>query len=110
MDNVQTQAQTAKPNGRTAKATTRHTQSLEGVSCTARFSVGRDPYITLRIHDGDLDVVPNYVPADIVFLCKLKEDAQRLLRGELNPIVAALQGRLELEGDYQLAVKVLYGF
>ncbi len=31
-------------------------------------------------------------------------------RGELNPMVAALQGRLGLEGDYGLAIKVLYGF
>jgi hypothetical protein len=111
MDNPQTQAQAAKPNGRTLRnATTRHTQWLEGISGSARFLVGRDPYITLSIHDGDVDVVPNDVPVDVTFVCMNKEDAQRLLRGELNPVVASLQGRLGVEGDFALAVRVLYGF
>jgi hypothetical protein len=111
MDNAQTQAQAAKPNGRTARAaTTRHTQWLEGISGSARFLVGHDPYITLSIHHGDVDVVPNDIPVDVTFICKNKEDVQGLLRGELNPVVASLQGRLGFEGDFGLAVKVLYGF
>ena len=111
MDDVQTEAQAIKPNGRAGKATTtRHTQWLEGISGTARFVTGQDPYITLKIHEGDVDMVPNDVPVDVTFRCQTKEDAQRLLRGEINPVVATLQGRLEFEGDLGLAVKVLYGF
>ena len=110
MDNAQTQV-AIKPNGRAAKtATTRHTPGLEGVSGTARFFAGQAPYITLRIHNGDIDVLPNEGPVDVTFRCKTKEDAQGLLRGELNPVVASLQGRLGFEGDFGLAVKVLYGF
>jgi hypothetical protein len=111
MDNAQAAPQSSQPNGRTAKVTTsRHTQSFEGLDCVARFSVGRTPYITLKIHDGDVSVVPDDVPVDVTFLCREKKDAVGLLRGELNPVVASLQGRLGLDGDFGLAVKVLYGF
>jgi hypothetical protein len=111
MDNAQAETPAVKPNGRTARGTTtRHTQWLEGIGCTVRFVVGQEPYITLKVHDGDVDIVPNDVAVDVTFRCQTMEDAQQLLRGELNPIVASLQGRLNLEGDYGLAVKVLYGF
>jgi putative sterol carrier protein len=113
MDNPQsqTEVQPGQPNGRAAKLTTsRHEPSLEGVDGTVRFSVGPDPFITLKIHHGDVSILPNDAPVDVTLLCQTKQDALGLLRGELNPMVAALQGRLGLEGDYGLAIKVLYGF
>ena len=35
------------------------------------------------------------------------EDLWKVLRGHLNPVVAALQGRLAFEGDFEFAVKVI---
>jgi hypothetical protein len=108
---TQSEAQAGRGTGRLAmNATTRHTQWLEGVTGTARFMVAENPYITLRVHDGDVDIVPNDVATDVVYRCRSKQDAQALLRGEINPVVAALQGRLDFGGDFGLATRILYGF
>jgi putative sterol carrier protein len=45
--------------------------------------------------------------ARAVGTCKSEDDVRKILNGELDAVVAALQGRLTFDGDMLFAMKVL---
>jgi len=84
---------------------------VPGASLTARVEVSGGPGGPCRlgvvIRDGRLvDLTPGRpADADCTVICGAA-DAGAILRGELDPAVAYMQGRLKLDGSYE---RVLFG-
>jgi putative sterol carrier protein len=83
--------------------------SLAGLSARLRLDVGGQPARMLEIHDGTFSSSPaaGAEDADAVLQCDSEETVAAFRRGELNPIVAMLQGRVHSEGDAALAIRVI---
>jgi putative sterol carrier protein len=63
----------------------------------------------LQVDDGRVEMVGPGAPVQASVVAKSQDDIQKILRGELNLVVAALQGRLAMDGDTMFALKVLRG-
>jgi putative sterol carrier protein len=48
-------------------------------------------------------------PVDATITCDSEADCQALVSGKLNPVVAALQGRLRVTGNATFAARILFG-
>jgi putative sterol carrier protein len=85
--------------------------SLAGLSARLRVDVSGQPTQMLEIHDGTFSSRPaaGAEDADAVLQCDSQETVTAFRRGELNPIVAMLQGRMHAEGDVALAIRVIRG-
>ncbi len=83
--------------------------SLAGLSARLRLDICGQPARMLEINDGTSSSRPaaGAEDADAVLHCDSEETVAAFRRGELNPIVAALQGRLHVEGDAALAIRVV---
>jgi putative sterol carrier protein len=80
---------------------------LAGLSGRLRVRAGGRMVGVLRVDAGEVEMAPDDGTADATLLCASEADLDQILRGELNVVVAALQGRLAMEGDLQLAVKMV---
>jgi SCP-2 sterol transfer family len=85
--------------------------SLAGLSARLRVDVAGQPSRMLEIHDGTFSSRPaaGAEDADAVLKCDSEETVAAFRRGELNPVVAMLQGRMHPEGDSALAIRVILG-
>jgi len=84
--------------------------SLAGLSGRLRVDVAGQPACALEIHDGTVSVRPaDAGDADAVLQFDSEETLASFRRGELNPVVAVLQGRMFPEGDGALAIKTILG-
>jgi hypothetical protein len=85
--------------------------SLAGLSARLRVDIGGQPARMLEIHDGTFSSRPvaSAEDADAVLQCDSEETVAAFRRGELNPIVAMLQGRMHPRGDAALAIRVIQG-
>lgn len=91
---------------------TMHVSALAGLNGRLRFDIGQR-HVMLDIHDEE--VVVKRAPeaavsgdAKAVFMCDTEGTAEGLVQGTLNPVVAALQGRLGLSGDRVFGIKVIF--
>jgi hypothetical protein len=84
---------------------------LAGIEGRLRVDVAGKPATLLEIHDGAVSARPaaGAEPADAVVEVDGEQSAEAFRQGRLNPVVAALQGRLSLAGDHALAIKVILG-
>lgn len=111
MGGQKTDSPSAKPSGPIATTPpTRRSPWLEGVHGTLRFLVEQTPVATLAVDDSEARIAKGDGPADTTFMCRSEDDVNRLIRGEFNPIIAMLLDRLEMVGDIELGVQVLYSF
>src|SRR5688572_3421539 len=85
----------------------RHVPSLVGTSGRLRLHVGDTMVAILEIRDGNVDLRPGDGEADAVAICDSEETITAIGRGALNPVVAALQNRLQISGDRALAIRVI---
>jgi putative sterol carrier protein len=85
--------------------------SLAGVSGRFRIDIAGRPAGLLEIQDGTVSTRPaaGAEDADAVIHCDDEETVAAFNRGELNPIVAGLQGRMRVEGNRSFAIKVILG-
>ena len=82
---------------------------LAGVSCRAEIRIAGQPAGVLQVEEtGDVSIVGKGKTTVLIALDS-RETLIDLLRGELPPIVAHLQGRLRFEGDGDLALRILFG-
>jgi hypothetical protein len=64
----------------------------------------------VRVKRGQVELIaPSAQPPDAVFMFRTMDDAAKVLRGELNAVVAGIQGRLAVRGDLVIAAKVIRG-
>ena len=93
--------------------------SLESTTSTVRNKVGEDCGLGAKLKfdcgdDGvillDAESVPNVVSNDdIDAACTIKmshEDLESMLSGDLDPMAAFSLGKLQLEGDMSIAMKL----
>jgi hypothetical protein len=86
-----------------------HAPGLEGITGRLRIEVAGKLLGVLAVNDGDVDFVLGDGEAGTVAYVRTREDLLYFLRGELNPVVAVLQGRLSIEGDQELASRIILG-
>ena len=78
---------------------------LEGVTASYRFDVEGAGSWRIAIADGDLEVAESDEDADCVIRASEKT-FEKIARGEQNPATAVMLGRLKIEGDMALAIKL----
>lgn len=88
-------------------------EKAEGVDATVLMSLsgagGRD--VTIHVHDGRLDVLETPPPADpTLTLSATAEDWIAVENGQLNPMMAMMQGKLKLRGSVPFAMKFMQLF
>jgi putative sterol carrier protein len=74
-----------------------------------RIEVGGKLLGVLAVNDGDVELAVGDGEAGTVAYVRSHDDLMYFLRGELNPVVAVLQGRLSIEGDQELASRIILG-
>ncbi len=85
------------------------TPALAGVVGRLRLQIGGKTVGVLVVHDGHLELTADDGSVDATMVCSTREDAIAVLRGEVNPVVAALRNRMRLIGDQTFAAKVIMG-
>jgi putative sterol carrier protein len=81
---------------------------LQGINGSYRFDIEGAGSWRMEVRDGTVAITEGTAPADCVIRCE-EADFVRIARGEQNLLTAALQGRVQVEGDYALAQR-LHGF
>jgi putative sterol carrier protein len=83
-------------------------EGLDGLSGRLRLQVAGAPVGVLKVEDGEVEIEPDGEASTL-----LKADSEptlvSLLSGELQVIVAALQGRARVEGDIGLVIRIFFG-
>jgi len=82
---------------------------LTGIAGRMRLMVGDQALGVLVVDNGRVKVAPDGPPIDVTLVCKSRDALVRLLRGQLNPVIMALQAEGRLHGDRERGVKILYG-
>jgi putative sterol carrier protein len=83
--------------------------ALAGVSGRVRLVVDGKNQGVLVVDDGHLAMRDDEGPVDTTVHCATREDLAKLLRGEMNVIVAALRGLVRQDGDRALGAKIMLG-
>jgi putative sterol carrier protein len=83
--------------------------ALAGVSGRMRLQIGGQSMGVLVIDDGHLSLTDDDRPVDVTASCATRADLIKLLRGEINPVVAALRGFIRQRGDRAFGAKVILG-
>jgi hypothetical protein len=79
---------------------------LEGIFGRVRFETGSSAR-TFALRNGSLQAEASSATADSVIVIDGEEVLEDVLAGKTNPIVVALQGRLRVEGNLELATRLL---
>lgn len=81
---------------------------LKGMDATILFDIsGQDAGVwTVEVHDGDVTVEEGKVGSPEVTVQAASEDLIALIKGDLNPMAAFMQGRLKVRGDMSMAMKL----
>jgi putative sterol carrier protein len=82
---------------------------LAGVRGRLRIEAGGKAVGVLTVDDGRVELGNDSEPVDATLVLATADDLKHLVRGELNPVICALQGRLQLKGNTHFATKVALG-
>ena len=82
---------------------------LAGIVGRMRLMVGDKALGVLVVDNGRVRLAPDEPPVDVTAVCISRDRLISLLRGELNPVIMALQAEGRLHGDRERGVKILYG-
>jgi len=99
-------------NGKPLERDTVKIPSLAGVSARMRVDVEGDSLGTIVVERGRvwLDRAreeADVVEADVVAVVHDEADFRRMLGGDLNPVVAVIQGRIVFRGNPALATRII---
>ncbi len=83
-------------------------EGLEGLSGRLRLQAGGAPVGVLKVEDGGVAIDPDG-EASTLLMADTEPTLVRLLSGELQVIVACLQGRARVEGDIGLVIRIFFG-
>jgi hypothetical protein len=79
-----------------------------GLAGNLRLRAADAPLGVLKVADGAVEIAPEGETA-VTLAADTPSTLTQLLGGELHPIVARLQGRVEVDGDVAFAIRVLLG-
>jgi putative sterol carrier protein len=82
--------------------------TLKHVRGSLRVEVGERCLGVIQVQDGIVVLLGPDAPAEAVVTTSEEDALYLLLRGEMNAIVASIQGQLDLAGDAALAAKVIH--
>ena len=82
---------------------------LAGIVGRMRLMVGDQALGVLVVDNGRVKLTPDEPPVDVSAVCKSRDLLIKLLRGQLNPVLMALQAQGRLHGDRERGIKILYG-
>lgn len=86
--------------------------TLIGLAGRLAFEVDGKPVAALEVEDQRIEVFGSGsigsagAPRSLA-TCRSEDDVRQILSGALDPVVAALQGRLVIDGDVLFGMKVL---
>jgi hypothetical protein len=89
------------------QAATLDIPALAGLSGTMRVDIKDQPAGTIHLENGRVWAGGPGDKADAVATVQERSDFEKLLAGELNPVVAAIQGRLVLSGNPELGTRLV---
>jgi putative sterol carrier protein len=81
--------------------------ALAGLSGAMRVDIHDQPVGTVHVGNGRVWAGPPQAQSEAVAVVEDRADFDRILTGELNPVVAAIQGRLVLRGEPELATRLI---
>jgi putative sterol carrier protein len=87
----------------------RRAPGLEGLSGRLRVEVAGKGAVVLEVKDGHARFVPADGDAAATASFDSEETLRAFQRGQLNPVVAALRGHLEVKGDMDFAIRTILG-
>jgi putative sterol carrier protein len=82
---------------------------LEGIPCHVDLHIAKTRAGVMVIDEGGEVRISDQGEPNTLLAVDCDETLVDLLRGDLPPIVAHLQGRLRFDGDRDLALRVLFG-
>lgn len=83
---------------------------LVGVYGRLRITAGGKPVATLVVEGTYVALIPDISgPADATLLCSDEEVMRKMLRGDLNPLIASMRRMARLSGDRGFATRVILG-
>ena len=84
-----------------------HIPLLAGVSGSLRIDVQGKPVASIDVQDGQVSLTDH--PGEPTAIANVVDlsDLQRIVQGQLNPVVAAIQGRVMLDGDAEFGIEVI---
>lgn len=83
--------------------------ALAGISGRLRLTVGNESLGVLVVDDGHLSLTDDAGAVDVTITCATREHLIKMLRGEVNVVVAALRGEIRQRGNRELGAKVILG-
>jgi hypothetical protein len=92
---------------RAGQVTSLELPALAGLSGVMRVDVKDQPAATIHLENGRVWAGSPADKADAVATVQERSDFEKLLAGELNPVVAAIQGRLVFQGNPELATRLV---
>jgi putative sterol carrier protein len=82
---------------------------LVGLRGRLRVEASGKPVGVLTVDDGRIELGNDGDPVDATAVCATADDLKHLVSGQLNPVVAGLQGRVNLKGNLLFGIKVVLG-
>lgn len=80
---------------------------LAGRSGRMRVDVDGRSAGVIEVQQGHINVSDELGEVGVIAMVDETSDFLRMLRGELNPVVASIQGRLVFQGDVELGVEIV---
>ena len=80
---------------------------LAGRSGRMRVDVDGRSAGVIEVEQGHINVSDQLGEVAVIAMVDEASDFLRMLRGELNPVVASIQGRLAFQGDVELGVEII---
>jgi putative sterol carrier protein len=83
---------------------------LAGVHGRLRIMIGDKPFATLVVEGTYVALFPDTSgSADATAICADEDAMRKLLRGELNPLIASMRKQVRLAGDRGFGMRVVMG-
>ncbi|MFW6136106.1 MAG: SCP2 sterol-binding domain-containing protein [Chloroflexota bacterium] len=103
MPNLETVQQALEALSETAAA-----DKLKGMDATILFDIpGEDGgQWTVTIDDGQVDVQEGATDSPTITVESTAGDLEALVKGDLNPMAAFMQGKLKVKGDISMAMQL----